>query len=75
MRSGNSTCGVSRSLLVSFLLGGVMAVDRDPDWRDAIERLREESNHVLREIWAAKRRGLEDPEDEPADESPGEPAP
>jgi hypothetical protein len=55
------------------LLGGMMVVERDPDWRAAIERLREESNHVLREIWAAKRRGLDDREDEAAeDELPPE---
>lgn len=30
------------------------------DWREAIDRLREESNDVLREIWAAKRKGLEE---------------
>jgi hypothetical protein len=48
--------------------------ERDGEhWRDAIERLREESNDVLREIWAAKRRGLEDPDDKPARPKPPEP--
>jgi hypothetical protein len=58
------------------LLSRSRLVDDERDgehWRDAIERLREESNDVLREIWAAKRRGLEDPDDKPARPKPPEP--
>ena len=53
--------------LLPLLIGAVMAAERDPDWRAAIDRLRLESNDVLREIWAAKRRGLEDPDDDEGD--------